>query len=59
MKKYQVLVTGSAYLEGEGNTPEEARLQVMNRLQNIRFGVWDLDFEYVCDEADLLENEDD
>jgi hypothetical protein len=59
MSKYQVLVTGSAHLEGEGNTPEEARLQVINRLQNIRFGIWDMDLQFVCEEADLLEGEDD
>lgn len=59
MKKYQVLVTGSAYLEGEGNTPEEAREQVMKRLTNVRFGIWDMDLEFVCDEEDLLGNEDD
>ena len=59
MKKYQVLVTGSAYLEGEGNTPEEAREQVMKRLTNVRFGIWDMDLEFVCDEEDLLRNEDD
>lgn len=54
--KYQVLVTGSAYLEGEGNTPEEARQQVMKRMQDIRFGIWDMDLQFVCEEADLLED---
>jgi len=57
MSKYQVLVTGSAYLEGEGNTPEEARLQVMKRMQDIRFGIWDMDLQFVCEETDLLEGE--
>jgi|APCry1669192269_1035402.scaffolds.fasta_scaffold139448_1 hypothetical protein len=59
MKKYQVLVTGSAFLEGEGNNPQEAREQVMKRLTNVRFGIWDMDLEFVCDEEDLLRNEDD
>jgi hypothetical protein len=54
MSKYQVLVTGSAYLEGEGDTPEEARQQVMKRLQDIRFGIWDMDLEFMCDEEDKL-----
>jgi hypothetical protein len=54
MSKYQVLVTGSAYLEGEGDTPEEARQQVMKRLQDIRFGIWDMDLEFACDEEDKL-----
>lgn len=55
MAKYQVLVTGSAYLEGEGNTPEEARQQVMKRIQDIRFGIWDMNLEFVCEDEDLLE----
>lgn len=59
MAKYQVLVSGSAYLEGEGNTPEEARQQVIKRFcsQDIRFGIWDMDLEFTCEEADKLENE--
>jgi hypothetical protein len=56
MAKYQVLVTGVASLEGEGNTPEEARQQVMKRMQDIRFGIWDMDLQFVCEEADLLED---
>jgi len=59
MSKYQVLVTGNAYLEGEGNTPEEARLQVMKRMQDIRFGIWDMDLQFICEGADLLEGDDD
>ena len=55
MSKYKVLVTGSAYLEGEGNTPEEARQQVIKRLQDIRFGIWDMNLEFVCEEVDKLE----
>ena len=57
MSKYKVLVTGSAYLEGEGNTPEEARQQVIKRLQDIRFGIWDMNLEFVCEEEDLLGDE--
>lgn len=57
MPKYQVLVTGSVYLGGEGNTPEEARQQVMKRMQDIRFGIWDMDLEFVCEEADLIEED--
>jgi hypothetical protein len=56
MAKYQVLVTGNAYLEGEGDTPEEARQQVMKRMQDIRFGIWDMNLEFVCEEADLMED---
>jgi len=55
MSKYQVLVTGSAHLEGEGSTPEEARQQVMKRIQDIRFGIWDMNLEFVCEEADKME----
>jgi len=58
MSKYKVLVTGSAYLEGEGNTPEEARQQVIKRLQDIRFGIWDMNLEFVCEDEDLLESDD-
>ena len=57
MKKYKVLVSGTAFLEGEGNTAEEARQQVVQRIQNIRFGIWDMDLEFICEEADLLEEE--
>ena len=57
MNKYKVLVSGNAYLEGEGNTPEEARRQVIKRIQDIRFGIWDMDLEFICEEADLLEEE--
>lgn len=57
MKKYKVLVSGTAFFEGEGNTAEEARQQVINRIRNIRFGIWDMDLEYICEEADLLEEE--
>ena len=56
MAKYKVLVIGNAYFEGEGNTPEEARQQVIKRLQDIRFGIWDMNLEFVCEDVDLLED---
>ena len=56
MKRYQVLVSGSAYLEGEGNNPEEARQQVIRRMQNVRFGIWDMNLEFICNEEDELED---
>ena len=56
MAKYKVLITGTAYIEGEGNTPEEARENVIRRLQGMRFGIWDMDLDFVCEDADLLED---
>lgn len=56
MNKYQVLVTGSVYLGAEGNTPEEAKQQVKERIQDMRFGIWDMGLEFVCEEADKLED---
>ncbi len=46
MAKYQVLVTGTAYIEVEANSAEEAEKLAPQRMNDTRFGIWDMAFEY-------------
>jgi len=58
MKKYQVLITGSAYVVVEADSPEQAEAEAVKEVNRTRFGIWDMDLEFVCDEQDLLEEDD-
>jgi len=57
MAKYQVLVTGVAYVEVEANSPVQAELEAIKEVNRTRFGIWDMDLKFVCEEADLIEEE--
>lgn len=52
MKKYQVLVTGSAYIEVEADNCEDAELKACQKLN-----VFDMSLDAVCEECDLVEEE--
>ena len=57
MKKYQVLVTGSAYVVVDADSPEQAETEAVKEVNRTRFGIWDMDLEFVCEEQDLLEDD--
>jgi hypothetical protein len=55
MSLYQVLVTGAAYVEIEANNPSDAKKLASERLGEMRFGIWDMDLDFTCEDADLIE----
>lgn len=55
MGKYQVLVTGVAYVEVEADNPKEAEKVASERLGEMRFGIWDMNMSFVCEDDDLIE----
>jgi len=57
MAKYQVLVTGVAYVEIEADSAEHARQIAGSRLGEQRFGIWDMNLDFACDEDDLIEED--
>ena len=58
MPKYQVLVTGVAYVEVEADNPTKAEEVASERLGEMRFGIWDMNMSFVCEDDDLIkENE--
>jgi len=57
MAKYQVLVTGTAYVVVDADNPEQAEAEAVKEVNRTRFGIWDMDLEFVCEEADLIEEE--
>ena len=59
MAKYQVLVTGTAYVVVEADNSLQAELEAIKEVNRTRFGIWDMDLEFVCEEQDLLEGEGD
>ena len=52
MPRYNVLVTGSAFIEVEADNCEEAELRACQQLN-----VFDMSLDAVCDEADLIEED--
>jgi len=56
MAKYQVLVTGVAYVEVDADNAEQAKRVAPERLGEMRFGIWDMNLEFVCEDEDLLED---
>ncbi len=56
MKTYQVLVTGTAYIDVEADNPVQAELEAIKKVNHTRFGIWDMNLDFVCEEADLLED---
>jgi len=55
--KYNVLVTGVAYVDVEADNPKHAEEVARNSLSDRRFGIWDMDLCFVCDEQDLIEED--
>ena len=53
MTTYTVLVTGTACIEVEANSPEEAEALAPQVINDIRFGIWDMAMEFEAyDEGD-------
>ena len=52
MPRYNVWVTGSAFIEVEADNCEEAELRACQQLN-----VFDMSLDAVCDEADLIEED--
>ncbi len=50
MAKYQVLVTGMAYVEVEAGSPEDAQ-----EVASKRFDPLNMEWSFVCEECDLIE----
>jgi len=46
MTTYQVLVTGTAYMDVEANSQEEAEKLAPIVMSNNRFGIWDMNLEF-------------
>jgi hypothetical protein len=46
MNTYQVLVTGTAYIDVEADSPEEAEQITPIVMANKRFGIWDMAMEF-------------
>ena len=46
MTTYQVLVTGTAYIDVEANSAEEAEQLAPQVINDRRFGIWDLAMEF-------------
>ena len=55
MNKYRVFVSGYAYTEVEAPNAEEAEKVARNKIVSERFGIWDMQMSFVCDESDLIE----
>jgi hypothetical protein len=55
MALYNVLVTGTAYVEVEADSAAHAQQIAGSRLGEMRFGIWDMSMDFVCDEEDLIE----
>ena len=57
MPKYNVLITCQEYVEVEGDNAKDAEL---NAYQSYRAGELEIDpyFEFICEESDLVEEED-
>ena len=54
-KKYSVLITGTAFTEVLAANAKEAEEIARKKIVNERFGIWDMDMAFVCDEHDLIE----
>jgi hypothetical protein len=46
MTTYTVLVTGTAYIDVEANSPEEAEALAPKVINDTRFGIWDMAMEF-------------
>lgn len=46
MTTYTVLVTGTAYIDVEASSPEEAEQLVPKVINDTRFGIWDMAMEF-------------
>lgn len=55
MALYSVLVTGCATIEIEADSAAHAQQIAGSRLGEMRFGIWDMSMDFVCDEEDLIE----
>ena len=57
MAKYQVLVTGVAYVEIKADSAADAERVAAVQLADSRFGIWDMNLDFSCDEMDLIEED--
>jgi hypothetical protein len=55
MNRYRVFVSGYAYTEVEAPNAEEAEEVARHKIVSERFGIWDMQMSFVCDEDDLIE----
>ena len=55
MNRYRVFVSGYAYTEVDAPNAEEAEEVARKKIVSERFGIWDMDMSFVCDEDDLIE----
>ena len=57
MSTYKVLVTGVAYVEVEASNAQQAKELAGGQLAELRFGIWDMNIQFDCEEEDLIEKE--
>ena len=55
MNRYRVFVSGYAYTEVDAPNAEEAEVIAKKNIVSERFGIWDMQMSFVCDESDLIE----
>jgi hypothetical protein len=57
MSTYKVLVTGLAYVEVDASNAKQAKELARGQLAELRFGIWDMNIQFDCEEEDLIEKE--
>jgi hypothetical protein len=55
MNRYRVFVSGVTFTEVEAESAKEAEEVARKKIVSERFGIWDMDMSFVCDEDDLIE----
>ena len=56
MNRYRVFVSGVTFTEVEAESAKEAEKVARKKIVSERFGIWDMDMSFVCDEDDLIED---
>lgn len=54
MNRYKVFVSGYAYTEVDAPNAKEAEEVARQKIVSERFGIWDMQMSFVCDESDLI-----
>jgi hypothetical protein len=55
MNRYRVFVSGYAYTEVDAPNAKEAEEVARHKIVSERFGIWDMQMSFTCDEDDLIE----
>ena len=55
MNRYKVFISGVTYTEVDALNAKEAEEVARQKIVSERFGIWDMQMSFVCDEDDLIE----